>query len=166
MKTKISSDAWNFSLICFTSYYRPQRSCSQGYVFTRVWDSVHRGGSASVHAEIPHPPGKEAPSTPGRRQPPSKADLPPEADSAREADTPQEVDIPMGSRHSLISFAFTFDFARCERALNIILVVITNLTTIWSVTLRSYGGFCICGVVKSFILLLFLSRGCGSKMFR
>ena len=25
-------------------YYRPQRSCGQGYVFTRVCDSVHRGG--------------------------------------------------------------------------------------------------------------------------
>ena len=27
-----------------SSYYRPQRSCGQGYVFTRVCDSVHRGG--------------------------------------------------------------------------------------------------------------------------
>ena len=26
------------------AYYRPQRSCGQGYVFTRVCDSVHRGG--------------------------------------------------------------------------------------------------------------------------
>ena len=27
------------------NFYRPQRSCGQGYVFTRVCDSVHRGGS-------------------------------------------------------------------------------------------------------------------------
>ena len=38
--------------------YRPQRSCGQGNVFTRVCHSVHRGVgvSASVHAGIPHPP--------------------------------------------------------------------------------------------------------------
>ena len=29
---------------CGQGYYRPQRSCGQGYVFTRVCDSVHRGG--------------------------------------------------------------------------------------------------------------------------
>ena len=27
------------------NFYRPQRSCVQGYVFTRVCDSVNRGGS-------------------------------------------------------------------------------------------------------------------------
>ena len=30
-------------------FYRPQRSC-EGYVFTRVCDSVHRGGVLSQHA--------------------------------------------------------------------------------------------------------------------
>ena len=40
-------------------YYRPQRSCGQGYVFTRVCDSVNRGQSASAHAGIP-PPTQEA----------------------------------------------------------------------------------------------------------
>ena len=30
----------------FGIYYRPQRSCGQGYVFTRVCDSVHRAGYA------------------------------------------------------------------------------------------------------------------------
>ena len=33
-------------------FYRPQRSCGQGYVFTRVCDSVHRGGSASVRVAM------------------------------------------------------------------------------------------------------------------
>ena len=32
-----------------SNYYRPQRSC-EGYVFTRVCDSVHRGGVLSQHA--------------------------------------------------------------------------------------------------------------------
>ena len=59
-------------------FYRPQRSCGQGYVFTRVCDSVH-GGSASVHAGIPpacqgDPPAKETPLP--RRPSPCQGDLP------------------------------------------------------------------------------------------
>ena len=55
-------------------FYRPQRSCGQGYVFTRVCDCVHMRVSTSVHAGIPartppppppplgstHPPPREA----------------------------------------------------------------------------------------------------------
>ena len=37
------------NLNIFISNYRPQRSC-EGYVFTRVRDSVHRGGVLSQHA--------------------------------------------------------------------------------------------------------------------
>ena len=59
--------------------YRPQRSCGQGYVFTRVCDSVHRG---SLRRTPPGPgrppwgPGRHPPQTrenppgPGRRPPP------------------------------------------------------------------------------------------------
>ena len=54
-----------FSLM-FVVYYRPQRSCGQGYVFTRVCDSVHRGGGS-----------------PGRETPPDQADTP-----LDQADTP------------------------------------------------------------------------------
>ena len=32
------------------SRYRPQRSCGQGYVFTRVYHSVNRGRVLSQHA--------------------------------------------------------------------------------------------------------------------
>ena len=46
-------------------YYRPQRSCDQGYVFTRVCDSVNRGGSLG---RLPLGPG---------RHPPDQADTPP-----------------------------------------------------------------------------------------
>ena len=87
--------------------YRPQRSCGQGYVFTRVCDSVHRGGvclSACREGSTPRegspppegsppregstPPGKEAPpllpegSTtppPGRKHhPSSRKEAPPQ----------------------------------------------------------------------------------------
>ena len=66
------------------SNYRPQRSCGQGYVFTRVCDSVKRGVSASVHAGIPtlpggrHPPGADTP--PWSRHPP-RSRHPPGADT-------------------------------------------------------------------------------------
>ena len=57
-------------ILCF---YRPQRSC-QGYVFTPVCHSVHRGSvCALVHAGIPPPPGKHTPSpggTPPEAHPP------------------------------------------------------------------------------------------------
>ena len=43
------------------SCYRLQQSCGQGYVITRVCDSVNRGGSASVHAGIPPPSPEQTP---------------------------------------------------------------------------------------------------------
>ena len=46
----------------------PATKLGQGYVFTGVCDSVHRGVSASVHAGIHTPPGS--------RQPPPGADTP------------------------------------------------------------------------------------------
>ena len=57
------------------NFYRPQRSYGQGYVFTRVCDSVNKGGSASVHAGIPPPPEKLTP--PESRHPPWEVDTPP-----------------------------------------------------------------------------------------
>ena len=68
--------------MCLT-YYRPQRSCGQGNIFTPVCHSVHRGGgSASVHAGIPPPPGAGTPPweqahTPGSRHPPGPGTPPP-----------------------------------------------------------------------------------------
>ena len=52
--------------------YRPQRNCGQGYVFTRVCDSVHRGGSPGRES----PPGRENPPGPGRH-PPQTRQTPP-----------------------------------------------------------------------------------------
>ena len=58
-------------------YYRPQRSCGQGYVFTRVCDSVHRGGLQAGPPGRENPPsGRENPPRPGRH-PPGQADTPP-----------------------------------------------------------------------------------------
>ena len=51
------------------TYYRPQRSCGQGYVFTRVCDSVHRGGlQRTPPGPGRHPPSRENP--PDRENPP------------------------------------------------------------------------------------------------
>ena len=88
-------------------FFRPQRSCGQGNIFTPVCHSVHRGGSASVHAGMPtprpdppeqthntpqtrhHPPGTRH-HPPGTRHHPPRADPPPGADTPWGADTPQE----------------------------------------------------------------------------
>ena len=50
--------SFSYSELEHSCNYRPQRSCGQGNVFTRVCHSVHIGGSASVHAGIP-PPGPD-----------------------------------------------------------------------------------------------------------
>ena len=58
-------------------FYRPQRSCGQGYVFTRVCDSVHRGGGVSGKP----PPPDQADTPPGPGRPPrDHADPPREED--------------------------------------------------------------------------------------
>ena len=64
--------------------YRPQRSCGQSYVFTRVCDSVHRGGGSPGRENPPgqgespwagRPPRQQTPtldqtSPPGQGEPP------------------------------------------------------------------------------------------------
>ena len=50
-------------------YYRPQRSCGRGYVFTRVCDSVHRGGLPQCMLGYCHP---QEGGTPWPRRPPQK----------------------------------------------------------------------------------------------
>ena len=52
-------------------FYRPQRSCGQGNVFTGVCLSTGGRVSASVHAGIPYPPG------PGIHTPPRNRETPP-----------------------------------------------------------------------------------------
>ena len=61
------------------NYYRPQRSCGQGYVFTRVCDSVHREGG--LRAGRTPPPREQTPrSIP--LPPQSRTPSPPEAHSS------------------------------------------------------------------------------------
>ena len=71
-------------LLFHSTNYRPQRSCGQGYVFTRVCDSVHRG--CLPQCILRYPPRKEAPaqegSPPGRwhprkEAPPQEGNTPP-----------------------------------------------------------------------------------------
>ena len=57
----------------FLYIYRPQRSCGQGYVFTRVCDSVHGGVSPAGRT----PPGKETPLARKHPPPPGKENPPP-----------------------------------------------------------------------------------------
>ena len=63
----------------------------QGNVFTGVCDSVHRGGSASVHAGIPPPPGPDTPlgaDPPWEQTPPQTTPLPLGADPPGKKLTP------------------------------------------------------------------------------
>ena len=65
------------------AYLPAATKLGQGYVFTGVCDSVHWGGSASVHAWIPHPPPRTDPpeQTPPRADPPQSRHPPREADA-------------------------------------------------------------------------------------
>ena len=92
---KLSGDGGDLHMVF--CYYRPQRSCGQGNVFTRVCDSVHRGGLQAGRTPPPDqadPPGpgrppwtRENPPAPGRPpthqgEPPPRPGRPPkEADS-------------------------------------------------------------------------------------
>ena len=80
-------------------YYRPQRSCGQGNIFTPVCHSVHREGSASVHAGIPTPPRTRSPQSrhpsPGNRHPPGTTPLQTPQDHTH---TPPGADTPPRSR--------------------------------------------------------------------
>ena len=68
------------SFMYYSNLLPPANEVCEGYVFTPVCHSVHRGVSASVHAGIPHPPGSRpsmARQSPLARQThPGKADPP------------------------------------------------------------------------------------------
>ena len=74
----------------FSNFYRSQRSCGQGYVFTRVCDSVHRG--VSRQGEPPR-----AGRTPLGRENPPGADTPPGADPPGQGEHPQVGRTPPGA---------------------------------------------------------------------
>ena len=63
-----------------SSFYRPQRSCGQGNIFTLVCHSVHKGGGVLPQCMLGyHPPRTRQPP---RGQRPPGPDPPPEADSS------------------------------------------------------------------------------------
>ena len=75
-------------------YYRPQRSCGQGNIFTPVCHSVHRGGvclSAYWDTTPPHPP-EQTHSSPG-------ADTPPEQTPPRSRHPWKQTHPPGAGRH-------------------------------------------------------------------
>ena len=79
------------------SCYRPQRSCGQGYVFTRVCDSVHRGVCLSACWDAP--PRSKPPSggdPPGGDTPPLE-ETPPGGDTPALEETPPGGDTPPGA---------------------------------------------------------------------
>ena len=84
------------------TFYRPQRSCGQGNVFTNVCLSTGGRVPASVHAGMPDPPGsvrhspwtRQTPPRPGRH-PPDQAPSPPRDWT----DTPQTRHPPGPGRH-------------------------------------------------------------------
>ena len=71
-----AKESVKFNLCCLgsVSLLPPATKLGQGNIFTVVCDSVHGGGSVSVHAGIPPPPRtRQAP--PGTRQtPPPRAE--------------------------------------------------------------------------------------------
>ena len=85
----------------------PATKLGQGYVFTGVCDSVHRGGvSASVHTGIPHHPGSRhhpRADPPGSRhsleQTPPRADISPWEQTSPQADSPQK-QTPPAAEHA------------------------------------------------------------------
>ena len=80
----------------------PATKLGQGYVFTSVCDSVHRG-AVCLSACWDTPPGSRHPlgsDTPPAADPPGGADTPPwEQTHPLAADTPQQQTPPPGSRH-------------------------------------------------------------------
>ena len=100
---------YDYCISSLCIYYRPQRSCVQGYVFTRVCDSVHRGvlqagrtpPDQADHLPSPPPGRREEPPTPGREtlpgpgrpHPPSRREEPPLGQAGRppsRRETPQQ----------------------------------------------------------------------------
>ena len=76
----IQGKPWVLQDLLFDPYYRPQTKLREGYVFTGVCDSVHRGGSVypSMHLG---PPGWKTPpewrTLPPRMESPPRMEKPP-----------------------------------------------------------------------------------------
>ena len=102
--TIIFADYFNWA-VHIEPFYRPQRSCGQGNVFTGVCLSTGGRVSASVHAGMPDPPPgtrqtppRDQADTPRTRQtPPDQADPPgPGRPPSRTRQTPQDQADPPG----------------------------------------------------------------------
>ena len=84
LKTKLGN---LILVICvYIYFYRPQRSCGQGNIFTSVCHSVHRGVCLSACWDTTPPRGTP---TPTRKETPPRKEAP-----------PWEGGIPLGRRHT------------------------------------------------------------------
>ena len=87
--------------VMFT-FYRPQRSCGQGYVFTRVCDSVYKGSLPQCMLGY-HPPCKGDPPCQGeppcQEDPPAKENPPCQGEPPCQGDTPPKETPP--PRHTV-----------------------------------------------------------------
>ena len=88
-------------MIFVRGHYRPQRSCGQGYVFTRVCDSVNRG--ACLRQTPPgsrhHPPWEQTP--PRTKYTPLGLSAPPRLSTPPGLSTPpQGLSTPPGTKYT------------------------------------------------------------------
>ena len=72
-------------------FYRPQRSCGQGNIFTPVCHSVHRGEGVCLSACWDTPPGADTPPGTENRHPPG-ADTPQSRHTPRTKPPPREAE--------------------------------------------------------------------------
>ena len=139
-------------------FYRPQRSCGQGNVFTGVCLSTGGRVSASVHAGMPYPPrpGRHSPRTretpqdqadPPRQTPPQTRQTPPD-----QADTPPGPGRPPGTRQTppreadssirstsgrYVSYLNAFLFFLISKELHVALL---SISVSWNVVLCTTTG--------------------------
>ena len=90
--SEVKWGGWTIAQQGAAIHYRPQRSCGQGYVFTGVCDSVHRGGLPQCMLGYCPPEG----GTPPKKEPPKKETPcqgdPPEGGTPLEGGTPHQGD--------------------------------------------------------------------------
>ena len=138
-------------IYCIMHLYRPQRSCGQGYVFTRVCDSVNRGEGGlwrtppgpGRHPPGPgrHPPGPGTPPPGPGRHPPNqahpRAQPPPRGPGRPPPPPPREEDCSirsMSGRYASYWNAFLFTFQFAIMALRGLITMTTILNMVVVVT--------------------------------
>ena len=117
----LRSEGKSFLSIWWSCYYRPQRSCGQGNVFTGVCDSVDRWGVClSACWDTKHPPGAD---TPPEQTPPGADTLPPQS---RHQQTPPGADSPPKEAGSVI-WSMSGQYASYWNAFLLCIVILSKV---------------------------------------